>query len=136
MERSELPTDNVLSEKEDQPENSLLAESSHYYKLWRILQINMFSKVLYVFRIWVAYTVKPVYSGHLGKLTKWPLTTLNRWPLYRFKIYRKTHRESTQVTVMSRWPLYKGDSYGKIDCICFLQNHENVPMKQKTFGKR
>ena len=35
----------------------------------------------------------------------WPLTTLNRWPLYRIKIYSKMHWESTKVTVMTRWPL-------------------------------
>ena len=46
----------------------------------------------------------------------WPLTTLNRWPLYLIKIYSKMHRESTKVTVMSRWPLYKGDRYDRFDC--------------------
>jgi hypothetical protein len=44
------------------------------------------------------------------------LTTLNRWPLYRIKIYSKMHRKSTKVTIISRWPLYKGDRYDRFDC--------------------
>ena len=50
----------------------------------------------------------------------WPLTTLNRWLLYRIKIYSKTHRESMKVKVMSRWPLYKGDRYDRFDCISVI----------------
>ena len=62
----------------------------------------------------------PLYKGFTLEITNkgWPLTTLNRWPLYRIKIYSKMHRESTKVTVMSRWPLYKGDRYDRFDCIC------------------
>ena len=53
----------------------------------------------------------PLYKGFTLKITYkwWPLTTLNRWPLYRIKIYSKMHQENTKVTAMSRWPLYKGD---------------------------
>jgi hypothetical protein len=44
----------------------------------------------------------PLYKGFMLKITNkwWPLTTLNRWPLYRIKIYRKTHWESTKVTAL------------------------------------
>jgi hypothetical protein len=47
----------------------------------------------------------PLYKGFTLEITNkwWPLTTLNRWPLYRIKIYSKMHRESTKVTVMSKW---------------------------------
>jgi hypothetical protein len=47
----------------------------------------------------------PLYKGFTLRITYkwWPLTTLNRWPLYLIKIYSKMHRESTKVTVMSRW---------------------------------
>ena len=60
----------------------------------------------------------PLYKGFTLEITNkwWPLTTMNRWPLYRIKIYSKMHRESTKVTVMSRWPLYKGDRYDRFDC--------------------
>ena len=58
----------------------------------------------------------PLYKGFTLEITNkwWPLTTLNRWPLYRFKIYSKMHRESTKVTVMSRWPLWAGDHYEQV----------------------
>jgi hypothetical protein len=61
----------------------------------------------------------PLYKGSTLEITNkwWPLTTLNRWPLYRIKIYSKMYRESTKVTVMSRWPLYKGDRYDRFDNI-------------------
>ena len=51
--------------------------------------------------------ILPLYKGFMLQITYkwWPLTTLNRWPLYQIKIYSKMHRESTKVTVMSRWPL-------------------------------
>jgi hypothetical protein len=60
----------------------------------------------------------PLYKGFTLEITNkwWPLTTLNRLPLYRIKIYSKMHRESTKVTVMSKWPLYKGDRYDRFDC--------------------
>jgi hypothetical protein len=60
-----------------------------------------------------------LYKGFTLEITNkwWPLTTLNRWPLYPIKIYSKMHRESTKVTVMSRWPLYKGDRYDRFDCV-------------------
>ena len=62
----------------------------------------------------------PLYKGLRLKITNkwWPLTTLNRRPLYRIKIYSKMHREITKVTVTSRWPLYKGDRYDRFDCTC------------------
>jgi hypothetical protein len=61
----------------------------------------------------------PLYKGFTLEITNkwWPLTALNRWPLYQIKIYSKMHWESTKVTVMSRWPLYKGDRYDRFDCI-------------------
>jgi hypothetical protein len=61
----------------------------------------------------------PLYKGFTLEITNkwWPLTTLNRWPLYWIKIYSKMHRESTKVTDMSRWPLYKCDRYDRFDCI-------------------
>ena len=67
----------------------------------------------------------PLYKGFTLEITNegWPLTTLNRWPLYRIKIYSKMHRESTKVTVMSRWPLYKGDRYDRFDCIYIYIYH-------------
>jgi hypothetical protein len=45
----------------------------------------------------------PLYKGFTLEITNkwWPLTTLNRWLLYRIKIYSKIHKESTKVTVMS-----------------------------------
>ena len=57
----------------------------------------------------------PLYKGFTLEITNkwWPLTTLNRWPLYRIKIYSKMHRESKKVTNTSRWPLYKGDRYDR-----------------------
>jgi hypothetical protein len=57
----------------------------------------------------------PLYKGFTLEITNkwWPLTTLNRWPLYRIKIYSKMHRESKKVTDTSRWPLYKGDRYDR-----------------------
>jgi hypothetical protein len=63
----------------------------------------------------------PLYKGFTLEITNkwWPLTTLNKWPLYRIKIYSKMHRESTEVTVMSRWPLYKGNRYDRFDCTLF-----------------
>jgi hypothetical protein len=71
----------------------------------------------------IFYINLPLYKGCTLQITYkwWPLTTLNRWPLYRIKIYRKMHQESTKVTAMSRWPLYKGDSYDILDCICLFQ---------------
>ena len=67
----------------------------------------------------------PLYKGFTLEITNkwWPLTTLNRWPLYRIKIYSKMHRESTKVIVMSRWPLYKGDRYDRFDCHHCAQHH-------------
>ena len=80
--------------------------------------------------IWEKYRTFEITSGIILKMNSplykdftleisskwWPLTTLNRWPLYRIKIYSKMHRESTKVNVMSRWPLYKGDRYDRFDC--------------------
>ena len=70
----------------------------------------------------------PLYKGFTLEITNewWPLTTLNRWPLYWIKIYSKMHRESTKVTIMSRWPLYKGDRYNRFDCTCILSSASNV----------
>jgi hypothetical protein len=49
----------------------------------------------------------PLYKGFTLEIINkwWPLTTLNKWPLYRIKIYSKMHRESTKVTIIQRWPL-------------------------------
>ena len=54
-----------------------------------------------------------LYKGFTLEITNkwWPLTTLNRWPLYRIKIYNKNtqgEHESDryeQVTIIQRWPL-------------------------------
>jgi hypothetical protein len=67
----------------------------------------------------------PLYKGFTLKITNkwWPLTTLNRSPLYQIKIYSKMHLKNTKVTVMSKWPLYKGDRYDRFDCtIEFVYN--------------
>ena len=67
----------------------------------------------------------PLYKGFTLEITNkwWPLTTLNRWPLYRIKIYSKMHRESRKVTVMRRWPLRQVWLYMHIFRHIFLSNY-------------
>ena len=86
-----------------------------------------------------------LYKGFTLKITYkwWPLTTLNRWPLYQIKIYSKLHRESMKDTVMSRWPLYKGDRCDRFDCICIQEilsyfcHCQKTPKKTRgTAGRR
>ena len=49
----------------------------------------------------------PLYKGFTLEITNkwWPLTTLNRWPLYQIKIYS------------DRWPHWTGDRYIKLKYI-------------------
>ena len=65
----------------------------------------------------------PLYKGFTLEITNkwWPLTTLNRWLLYRIKIYSKMHRESTTgltVILKNRCCCTFLESYfGKTKCI-------------------
>ena len=74
----------------------------------------------------------PLYKGFTLEITNkwWPLTTLNRWPLYQIKMYSKKHRESTKVTIVSRWPLYKGDRYDRFDCMSKTKNRHQCNTKK------
>jgi hypothetical protein len=95
---------------------------THKYMIWKkYWSSEITSGVILKFNL-------PLYKGFTLKITNkwWPLTTLNRWPLYRIKIYSETHRESTKVTVMSRWPLYKGDRYSMLDCNSFTVRINNL----------
>jgi hypothetical protein len=76
----------------------------------------------------------PLYKGFTLEInnTWWPLTTLNRWPLYRIKIYSKMHRESSKVIVMTRWPLYKGDRYDRFDCTSIEEEQTTQWPKEKS----
>ena len=79
----------------------------------------------------------PLYKGFTLEITNkwWTLTTLNRWPLYRIKIYSKMHRENMKVTIMKRWPLYKGDRYDRFDCIFIWIKNQKVAGHGRNMSK-